>query len=244
MSGIVPPLPSSLRLFSSPRAKTPSPYPRHGEAAAHAINRMGQPAATAATPRGHLHGWKERSPTPSPAGKAACVDEKSIRRQYPRHRRDEPQSGRSRRQNVPRHGLHCRINAFPLSIPQLAARRSDVELLADHFLHTFSAALGKHMQAINAKTRNLLCRYPWPGNVREQENAIGLAVNVCGGQELMPCGFPSAMFRYGPASGPGRKNGWLWMQETETIRKAIRETDGNRAGHIPGRSVFRLTLSR
>lgn len=158
---------------------------------------------------------EERSPTPSPAGKAACVDEKSIRRQYPCHRRDEPQSGRSRRQNVPRHGLHCRINAFPLSIPQLAARRGDVELLADHFLHTFSAALGKHMQAINAETRDLLCRYPWPGNVREQENAIGLAVNVCGGQELMPCGFPSAMFRYGPASGPGRKNGWLWMQETK-----------------------------
>ena len=42
-----------------------------------------------------------------------------------------------------------------------------MDLLADHFLHTFSAALGKHMQAINAETRDLLCRYPWPGNVRE-----------------------------------------------------------------------------
>ncbi len=92
---------------------------------------------------------------------------------------------------------------------------------------SFSAALGKRVQAINAEARDLLYRYPWPGNVRELENAIERAVNVCGGQELMPCDFPSAMLEHEAVSGPGRKNGWLWAQETETIRKAIRETNGN-----------------
>ena len=105
--------------------------------------------------------------------------------------------------------------------------RGDVEVLANHFLHKFSAALGKRVQAINAEARDLLYRYPWPGNVRELENAIERAVNVCGGQELMPCDFPSAMLEHEAVSGPGRKNGWLWAQETETIRKAIRETNGN-----------------
>ena len=46
------------------------------------------------------------------------------------------------RQNVFRHDLYYRLNAFLLSIPPLAARRGDVELLANHFLHKFSAALG------------------------------------------------------------------------------------------------------
>ena len=131
------------------------------------------------------------------------------------------------RQNVFRHDLYYRLNAFLLSIPPLAARRGDVELLANHFLHKFSAALGKRVQAINAEARDLLYRYPWPGNVRELENAIERAVNVCGGQELMPCDFPSAMLEHEAVSSPGRKNGWLWAQETETIRKAIRETNGN-----------------
>ena len=71
-----------------------------------------------------------------------------------------------------------------------------MELLANHFLHKFSAALGKRVQAINAEARGLLYRYPWPGNVRELENAIERAVNVCGGQELMPCDFPSAMLEH------------------------------------------------
>ena len=126
-----------------------------------------------------------------------------------------------------REDLYYRLNAFLLSIPPLAARRGDVELLANHFLHKFSAALGKRVQAINAEARGLLYRYPWPGNVRELENAIERAVNVCGGQELMPCDFPSAMLEHEAVSSPGRKNGWLWAQETETIRKAIRETNGN-----------------
>ena len=51
-----------------------------------------------------------------------------------------------------------------------------MELLANHFLHKFSAALGKRVQAINAEARDLLYRYPWPGNVRELENAIERAV--------------------------------------------------------------------
>ena len=121
--------------------------------------------------------------------------------------------------------LFCDANVP--DFPRLAARRGDVELLANHFLHKFSAALGKRVQAINAEARGLLYRYPWPGNVRELENAIERAVNVCGGQELMPCDFPSAMLEHEAVSGPGRKNGWLWAQETETIRKAIRETNGN-----------------
>ena len=79
-----------------------------------------------------------------------------------------------------------------------------MELLANQFLHKFSAALGKRVQAIDAEARA-----PWPGNVRELENAIERAVNVCGGQELMPCDFPSAMLEHEAVSGPGRKTGCL-----------------------------------
>ena len=131
------------------------------------------------------------------------------------------------RQKVFRHDLYYRLNAFLLSIPPLAARCGDVEILANHFLHKFSAALGKRVHAINAQARDLLCRYPWPGNIRELENAVERAVNVCGGSELTPNDFPSGMLQPDAVSGSGRKSGRLWEQETETIRKAIRETNGN-----------------
>ena len=53
-----------------------------------------------------------------------------------------------------------------------------MELLANHFLHKFSAALGKRVQAINAEARDLLYRYPWPGNVRELENVIERVITL------------------------------------------------------------------
>ena len=76
------------------------------------------------------------------------------------------------------------------------------------------------------KRGTLLYRYPWPGNVRELENAIERAVTVRGGQELMPCDFPSAMLEHEAVSGLGRKNRWLWAHETEKVCKG---------GPAPGR---------
>ena len=131
------------------------------------------------------------------------------------------------RQNVFRHDLYYRLNAFLLNIPPLAARRGDVELLAGHFLRKFAAALGKHVQGISPEARELLYRYPWPGNVRELENAIERAVNVCSGQSLTPEDFPAAILQHRAVSGVSRKGGRLWEQETETIQKAILETGGN-----------------
>lgn len=93
-------------------------------------------------------------------------------------------------------------------------------------------ALGKRVQTINAEARDLFYRYPWPDNVRELEDAIERTVNVCSRQELMPCDLLPAMFEHEAVSSPGRKSGWLWVQETETVCKGASAPGRIRRMHL------------
>lgn len=65
--------------------------------------------------------------------------------------------------------LYHRLNVFPLRIPALRERGSDIEILARHFLDEFNAAHGTSKQ-MSSKALAALCHYHWPGNVRELRN--------------------------------------------------------------------------
>lgn len=67
--------------------------------------------------------------------------------------------------------LYHRLNVFPLTMPALRERGSDVELLAQHFLDEFNAAHGTTKQ-LTPKARATLAGYAWPGNVRELRNRM------------------------------------------------------------------------
>ncbi|AKJ64543.1 sigma 54-interacting transcriptional regulator [Kiritimatiella glycovorans] len=75
-----------------------------------------------------------------------------------------------------REDLYYRLNVFPIFLPPLRERRSDIMLLADHFLQKYSERYGKQIKRISTSAINMMMAYHWPGNVRELENCIERAV--------------------------------------------------------------------
>jgi len=72
--------------------------------------------------------------------------------------------------------LFYRLNVFPIYLPPLRERGSDVILLADHFLLKYSSEMGKKVKRISTAAIEAFLSHKWPGNVRELENCIERAV--------------------------------------------------------------------
>jgi len=75
-----------------------------------------------------------------------------------------------------REDLYYRLNVFPITIPPLRDRGSDIISLADYFVTQFAAETGKDVKRISTPALNMLMDYHWPGNVRELENVIERSV--------------------------------------------------------------------
>lgn len=75
-----------------------------------------------------------------------------------------------------REDLYYRLNVFPIMLPPLRERRSDILLLADHFVQKYNKAYEKNVKRISSAAINMMMAYHWPGNVRELENCIERAV--------------------------------------------------------------------
>jgi Nif-specific regulatory protein len=80
-----------------------------------------------------------------------------------------------------REDLYYRLNVFAIFVPPLRERKSDIPLLADHFLEKYSREHGKGIRRISTPAIDMLTSYHWPGNIRELENTIERAVLVCDG---------------------------------------------------------------
>ncbi len=83
-----------------------------------------------------------------------------------------------------REDLFYRLNVFPISIPPLRQRQTDVPLLVNHFVAKFNKKMGKKIATISQETMNTLQEYHWPGNVRELESVIERAVITSQGVTL------------------------------------------------------------
>jgi len=75
-----------------------------------------------------------------------------------------------------REDLYYRLNVFPIILPPLRERRSDIMLLTDHFLQKYSEMYDKDIKRISTSAINMMMAYHWPGNVRELENCVERAV--------------------------------------------------------------------
>jgi formate hydrogenlyase transcriptional activator len=83
-----------------------------------------------------------------------------------------------------RSDLFYRLNVFPIQVPSLRARRSDIPQLVMFFLSRFSKKLGKQIEAVPQGIMDLLTTYAWPGNIRELQNLIERAVVLSQGPVL------------------------------------------------------------
>jgi Nif-specific regulatory protein len=128
-----------------------------------------------------------------------------------------------------REDLFYRLNLFPITIPPLRDRASDVILLADHFVTASAQEMGKEVKRISTPALNMLTAYHWPGNVRELENVVERAViladdGVIHGYNLPPSLQTSAETGTNFGCGLEAK---IQAVEYEMIVEALKNHNGN-----------------
>jgi formate hydrogenlyase transcriptional activator len=132
--------------------------------------------------------------------------------------------------------LYYRLNVFPLPVPPLRDRASDIPMLVRYFAQKFSRRMNKHIETIPAATLAALAEYSWPGNVRELENLIERAVILSSGTTLQ---IPLTELRPGPALTPSTT---LESAERQHIGRVLEETGWRIAG--PDGAAERLGMKR
>ncbi len=80
--------------------------------------------------------------------------------------------------------LYYRLGVFPIRIPPLRERRSDIPLLAWYFITMLQSRLGRSFESVPPKVMNALSAYDWPGNVRELRNIVERAMILSPGSKL------------------------------------------------------------
>jgi two-component system, NtrC family, nitrogen regulation response regulator GlnG len=88
--------------------------------------------------------------------------------------------------------LFYRLKVVSLYVPPLRDRKSDIPLLAEHFIRRFSGQLQKEIKGISPKAMTMLQKYAWPGNVRELENNVHTACVMTKSESLQSDDFPIA----------------------------------------------------
>ncbi|MEE2901604.1 MAG: sigma-54 dependent transcriptional regulator [Myxococcota bacterium] len=83
-----------------------------------------------------------------------------------------------------RNDLYYRLNVIPLQLPPLRKRKSDIPLLAKHFLAKYSERSSKELHDFESEVMTAFVEYDWPGNVRELENVIEAAVVLAKGSSV------------------------------------------------------------
>ncbi|MGH7807512.1 MAG: sigma 54-interacting transcriptional regulator, partial [Thermodesulfobacteriota bacterium] len=83
-----------------------------------------------------------------------------------------------------RSDLFYRLNVFPLEVPPLRERKSDIPVLVNFFLTKYAKKFGKEVRVVPSDIMDRLTSYSWPGNIRELQNVIERAVVISPGLEL------------------------------------------------------------
>lgn len=94
-------------------------------------------------------------------------------------------------ENKFREDLYYRLNVLSVSLPPLRHRKEDINLLIDHFIHKLNKKLEKSVLSIDKNALKALQAYDWPGNIRELENIIERAINLCNSSTITTIDLPS-----------------------------------------------------
>ncbi len=128
-----------------------------------------------------------------------------------------------------RDDLYFRLNVFPIYMPSLCMRKTDIILLADHFLEKYAKENNKDIKRFSTPAIDMMMEYHWPGNVRELENCIERAVLLCNEDAIHSYHLPPSL-----QTGKHSKTlTHLSMEEAvnnlerEMIMDALKNTKGN-----------------
>ncbi len=133
------------------------------------------------------------------------------------------------KERIFREDLYYRLNVFPIVVPPLRERKTDILLLADHFIEKYNREHGKSIKRISTTAIDLLICYNWPGNVRELENCMERAVILSADSVIHGFHLPPSL-QTGNSSGTeksGSLEQMLSYYEQEMIAEALKSTSGN-----------------
>ncbi len=131
-----------------------------------------------------------------------------------------------------REDLYYRLNVFPVYLPPLRDRRTDIPLLAEHFMKKFARDNNKNIVRISQPAIDALLQFQWPGNVRELQNCMERAVLICDEEVLRIHHLPPSLQFHDMSDqevGNAKKSltDMVAHFEKELIVEALSETGGN-----------------
>jgi Nif-specific regulatory protein len=130
-----------------------------------------------------------------------------------------------------REDLYYRLNVFPVVVPPLRERKTDIMLLADYFIEKFNKEHSKAVTRISTPSIDMLMAYHWPGNVRELENCIERAVLLSSDGVIHSFHLPPSL-QTATSSGTeihGSLDDAVSSVEKEMIIEEIKRSRGNMA---------------
>jgi len=155
-----------------------------------------------------------------------------------------------------REDLYYRLNVVPLRVPALRERPSDIPILVRHLIDKVCRQEGVEQRLVSRETLERLTRYSWPGNVRQLENAVEMAIAMSGERLMLyPADFPlpstpqlksGAALDFATLSLPDEGLDFEQMvasMERAILEQALRKTGGNKAQAAGMLRLKRTTLS-
>jgi transcriptional regulator with PAS, ATPase and Fis domain len=138
-----------------------------------------------------------------------------------------------------REDLYYRLNVVPIAMPPLRERLKDIPLLVHHFIEKISRQEEIPPKDISQETLERLARYSWPGNVRQLENAVEMAMALSGDRRTLYAGDFSLPSTVRPAATPQLStfvvpDDGLDFEETierierSILEQALQKTRGNK----------------
>jgi formate hydrogenlyase transcriptional activator len=138
-----------------------------------------------------------------------------------------------------RSDLYYRLHVFPLQVPPLRERSSDVPLLIRYFCQKYAQRMNRHIESIPSAAMQTLAHYYWPGNIRELQNLVERSVILTEGNVLR---LATPEYETKHEVVPRRGSGMPAAQEREMIIRALKEAKGAVGG--PDGAAARLGLKR
>ncbi len=138
-----------------------------------------------------------------------------------------------------REDLFYRLSVFPIEMPPLRKRTTDIPLLVAYFVDRYASKAGKTIRRVDKRTLDLVQSYRWPGNVRELQNVVERAVIVCDTDTLViDQNWLSRETLATPAALP--LGDALVARERQMIEVALAETKGKVSG--PSGAAAKLSI--
>jgi transcriptional regulator with PAS, ATPase and Fis domain len=125
-----------------------------------------------------------------------------------------------------REDLYYRLNVIRVDLPSLRERREDIPLLARYFIAKYGKKLSRQIRRISPEALQAMMDHPWPGNIRELENAVERAVVITESDEIGREDLPMGMVEF-----QNDDTGQDWTLEhagKEHIRKVLSLAGGNK----------------